>query len=275
MKKQAFSVSKVLILTVLIIMSIFSLFPFIWMLLTSFKTNIQINTNFTEFFPNPWTLSGYIKAVTEAPFFKWFLNSLVVSVSTTAIIVFTSTLCGFIFAKFDFKGKNLIFPLLLITMMIPSQVMMIPSFVVITKLNLYNSIWSLVIPSMVNVFGIFLTKQFIEDLPDSICEAARLDGAGGFRIYTSIVLPNIKPAIGSLVIFTFLGKWNDYLTPLLYLNDTDRMTLPLALNFFASKNSTDLSATMAAASLIMIPVLVVFVIFQKQFIKGLALSGMK
>lgn len=259
----------------LIAMSLVAIFPFIWMLVTSFKTNMQINTDFTKFFPDPWTLSGYETAITKAPFFLWFRNSIIVATTSTAIVVFTSTICGFVFAKYEFKHKNFIFWLFLATMMIPAQVTMIPSFIIVYKMHLYNSIWSLIIPSMISTFGIFLCKQFIEDLPNAIFESALLDGASDFRVYRSIMLPNIKPAIGSLVIFTFLSKWNDYLTPLIYLNDTNRMTLPLALTYFANKNTRNLGATMAAASLIMIPVLIVFMIFQKQFIKGLALSGIK
>lgn len=214
-------------------------------------------------------------AVTKAPFLQWLWNSLVVSISTVMAVLFTSTLTGFVFAKYRFRGKEIIFAIILATMMVPAQVTMIPSFLIINQLGLYNKLSALIIPALVRSFGIFLCRQFIEDIPDSLCEAAKIDGASDIRIYAQIILPNIKPAIGSLTIFTFLATWNDYLTPLIRLNEMKKMTLPLALSFFTTQYSADTSATMAVATLIMVPVLIVFIAFQKQFIKGVTLSGMK
>ncbi len=276
MKNSKSNIGAQIIITFLLIaIALAFVYPFVWMLITSFKTNVQIRTDFGTFWPDPWSLDGYITAITEAPMFQWLINSLIVSISVTTIVVFTSTLAGFVFAKYSFKFKEAIFLVFLATMMIPSQVTMIPSFLIVNALNLYNSILALIIPSMISAFGIFLTRQFIEDTPNALCEAARIDGASDFGIYRNIILPNIKPAIGSLTIFTFLATWNNYMGPLIMLNDEDKMTLPLALTFFASKNGTNLAATMAVASLIMMPVIVVFIIFQKDFIKGLSLSGIK
>ena len=152
---------------------------------------------------------------------------------------------------------------------------MIPNFLLISKLGWYDKIISLVVPTFVNAFGIFLCKQFIADMPKELFECAMLDNAGPFTIYRKIVLPGIRPALGSLTIFTFLGLWNDYQTPLIYLNSSENMTLPLAMSYFSTQHLSDLSATMAAASLIMIPASIVFIIFQKQFIKGITMTGMK
>ena len=165
--------------------------------------------------------------------------------------------------------------MIFITQVLPQVVIVVPVFMMLQKLGLYNTLGALIVPALVRSFGIFLCRQFIEDVPDSLCEAAKIDGASDFFIYLRIIVPNIKPAIGSLVIFIFLASWNDYLNPLIMLNETKRMTLPLALSFFTSQHGTDLSATMAVAALIMVPVIVVFILFQKQFIKGLALSGIK
>ena len=266
---------SVILVAFLVLLSVIIVFPYVWMLLTSFKTNPDILKNPTSLWPNPWTVSCYVTAVTKAPFLRWLSNSLIVTCSNVVLVIFTSTIIGFVFAKYRFPKKELLFTIILATMMVPAQVTMIPSFLIINKLGLYNTLGALIVPGIVVSFGIFMCRQFIEDIPDSLCEAAKIDGASDLLIYGRIVVPNIKSAIGSLAIFMFLGVWNDYLTPLIMLNDTKRMTLPLALSFFTSQHLTDNSATMAVASLVMVPVLIVFIAFQKQFIKGVALSGIK
>ncbi len=267
--------AHIYILLVLGILSVIIIFPYVWMLLTSFKTNQDILKNPTSLWPRPWTISGYITAITKAPFLRWLSNSLIVTCSSVLLVLFTSTLIGFVFAKYRFPKKEVLFTIILATMMVPPQVTMIPSFLIINKIGLHNTLGALIVPGVVTSFGIFMCRQFIEDIPDSLCEAAKIDGANDFLIYSYIILPNIKSAISSLAIFMFLAKWNDYLTPLIMLNDTKRMTLPLALSYFTTQHATDNSATMAVASLVMVPVLLVFIAFQKQFIKGVALSGIK
>lgn len=267
--------AHMLIVGILSLCSVIIVFPYVWMVLTSFKTNADIMKNPTSLWPDPWTVSGYVTAVTKAPFLRWLANSLIVTCSVVVLVILTSTLIGFVFAKYRFPKKELLFTIILATMMVPAQVTMIPSFLIVNRLGLYNTLGALIVPSIVATFGIFMCRQFIEDIPDSLCEAAKIDGASDLTIYARIIVPNIRSAIGSLAIFMFLGVWNDYLTPLIMLNDTKRMTLPLALSYFTSQHSTDNSATMAVASLVMIPVLLVFIAFQKQFIKGVALSGIK
>lgn len=211
----------------------------------------------------------------ESHFFIWLKNSLVITCADTLIVLFTSSLVGYIFSKFRFRGSKLAFMLLLSTMMVPAQTTMIPSFILIDSIGLYDSVWALIVPAFVNAFGIYLCKQFCDEIPRELMESARIDGAGNMRIYFSIVLPTIRPALGALGIFTFLEHWNDYLNPLIYLTSTENMTLPLALSYFNTQHATNLSATMAASSLIMIPAAIVFLLFQKQFIKGIAMTGMK
>ncbi len=249
--------------------------PYLWMLLTSFKSTPEIMKNPGKILPIKWVLSGYEKVLTKSPFFQWFTNSLVVSVSVTLIVLFTSSVAGYIFAKYNFRLKNVLFWLILASMMVPFSVTMIPNFLIINELGLYDSLGSLVVPMMISGFGIFLCRQFCEDIPNSICEAARIDGAGDFYIYVTIILPLLRPCLASLAIFTFLESWNEYLMPLIMLEKVDSMTLPVALSFFSSQHGNDLSATMAAAALVMLPVTIVFLIFQKQFIKGIALTGGK
>ena len=247
----------------------------VWMCLTSCKSNAEIRTHRTKFLPVEWTAEGYRSAFERAPIVSWFTNSMFVTICVTAAVILTSTLIGFIFAKYVFRGKKILFVLLLATMMVPPQVTMIPRYLMIQKMHLFNTRWALIVPGLVSAFSIYLARQFIADIPDSLCEAAKIDGAGPLRIYWHVVLPNIKPAIGSIGIFTAMMHWNDYLNPLLMLNDMEKMTLPLGLVIFDSQRSTDLSATMAAATLIMLPMIIIFLMFQKQFIKGMTMSGIK
>ncbi len=259
----------------LFIVAILFLAPYFWMLSNSFKSTKEILVDPNHLIPQKFTLAGYEKVLTDSPFFVWMRNSVFVTVIDTAVILFTSSIIGFVLSKYKFKLNKFFFYMILATMMVPTTATMIPNFLLVSRIGLYDKIAALIIPTFMNAFGIFLCKQFIDDLPKELFESAMLDDASDFKIYYKIVLPSIKPALGSLTIFTFLAIWNDYLTPLIMLNSSKNMTLPLALSYFSSQHMSDLSATMAAASLIMVPASVVFIVFQKQFIKGISMTGMK
>ena len=264
-----------LIIAFMGVFSVIMMYPMAWMLVTSFKSNADIHKNKAKFFPAEWTVEGYRSAFEKAPIGDWLVNSIVITVVITFAVILTSTLIGYVFAKYEFKFKRSLFLLMLATMMVPPQVTMIPRYLMIQKMHLFNTRWALIVPGLVIAFAIYLARQFITDVPDSLCEAAKMDGAGPLRIYWSVILPNIKPAIGSIGIFTAMANWNDYLNPLLMLNDIDKMTLPLGLVMFDSQRSVDLAATMAAAAMIMMPMILIFVLFQRQFIKGMTMSGIK
>ncbi|MCL1808890.1 MAG: carbohydrate ABC transporter permease [Clostridiales bacterium] len=266
---------QVAALTVLITVSVFVVAPYGWMLLTSFKSTREIMQNPGKLLPIDWTWSGYVTVVTKSPFFSWLVNSAIVSITVTVAVVFTSTLAGYVFSKFKFKGKTALFWLLLATMMVPYQIMMIPQFLIINEIRIYDTLWALIVPELVTAFGIYLCRQFCDDIPDSLCEAAVIDGAGPFKIYRMIMLPLLKPCIGALSIFTFLGIWNEYLKPLIMLNEVKRMTLPLALAFFSDAHTRDIGAIMSASALIMLPATALLLVLQKQFIKGIAITGIK
>ena len=268
-------ITKSIIIIVVCVFVLIILMPYIWMLLTSFKSTSEIMKNPGKIVPIDWTLSGYIKVLTQSPFFKWLQNSVIVTASVTVIVLFTSSITGYIFAKYHFKGKEFLFWVILVTMMVPFTVTMIPNFLLINELGLHNTLGALIVPTMVSGFGIFLCRSFCEDIPDSLCEAAKIDGAGDFYIYWKIILPNLGPCLGALAIFTFLDSWNDYLRPLIMLEKMDSMTLPVALSYFTNQHYNDYSSIMAAAAMIMIPVTVVFLLLQKYFIKGIAITGMK
>jgi len=259
----------------LFLLSLFMILPFFWMLSNSLKSTKELLVDPKHLIPVNFTISGYIKVLTKSPFFYWFRNSLFITVTNTLVILLSSTIVGFVFSKFEFKFKKVLFMLVLTTMMVPTHTTMIPGFLLINALGLYNTAGALIVPSFVNAFGIFLSKQACDDIPNELIEAARMEGASNWSIYLKIVLPLLKPTVGALTIFTFLNYWNDYLNPLIMINDIKKMTLPLALSYFSSQHTADLSATMAASALIMMPVIIVFLMFQKQFIKGIATTGMK
>lgn len=274
-KRTTYKSYHYVIIAFLGILSVIMMYPLVWMLMTSFKTNADIRTNRTKFFPTEWTLEGYKTAFEKAPIAEWFLNSILITATITLAVIVTSTLMGYVFSKYEFRMKKVLFVVLLATMMVPPQVTMIPRYLMIQKLNLFDTRGALIVPALVSAFSVYLAKQFISDIPDSLCEAAKIDGAGPFQIYWKVILPNIRPAIGSIGIFTAMANWNDYLNPLLMLNNIDKMTLPLGLIYFNSDRTSDLSATMAAAAMMMMPMIIIFILFQKQFIKGMTMSGIK
>ena len=267
--------TRLILFLVMIVVSLIIVVPYVWMLSNSFKSTKETLVDASHLLPKDPTLEGYRKVLFASPFFNWLRNSLIITVSDTVIILFTSTLLGYLFSRFEFRGKRFLFMMLLFTMMVPAQVTMITKFILIDRIGLYDNLLALIIPAVVSAFGVYLCRQYCDEIPRELLESARIDGASHFQIYIHIVIPQIRPAIGSLAIFTFLEIWNDYLNPLLYLSSTNKQTLPLALSFFSSQHQTDLSATMAASALIMIPASVVFIVFQKQFIKGIAMTGMK
>jgi multiple sugar transport system permease protein len=249
--------------------------PLLMMLLTSFKTPAEAIHIPPVLIPANPTLDAYRTVLTKAPFFTWFQNSVIVSVSVTALILFTSSLGGYIFAKFSFPAKNVLFTLLLATLMVPFPVILVPIYLIVNKLGLLNSLLALIVPSMVSAFGIFLMRQFVATIPDDLIDAARLDGASEWTIYWQLIRPQLGPAMATLGIFTFMSSWNDYLWPLVAINDQDKMTLPLALSFFNTAHSTRYDLVMAASVLVILPIIVVFLFFQRHFINAMVLSGVK
>jgi ABC-type glycerol-3-phosphate transport system permease component len=269
------SVGTIALYLVLSLGAIVMLTPLLQMITTSFKTSGEALRVPPTLLPDHPSLDAYRTVLTQAPFALWFRNSVIVAVSVTALILFTSSLAGYIFAKLIFPGRVLLFTLLLGTLMVPFPVVLIPIYLIVNNLHLLNTLFALIVPSTVSAFGIFLMRQFIAAIPDDLIDAARLDGASEFGIYWSLIRPQLGPAMGALGIFTFLSSWNDYLWPLIAINDQDKMTLPLALAFFNSSHATRYDLVMAAAVLIVLPVIAAFLFFQRQFINALVLSGIK
>ena len=260
---------------VLTLLALVFAMPFFLMLSNAFKTSAEIIQIPPTLIPEHPSLDSFREVLRSAPYLTWFRNSIVVASSVTLITLFTSSIAGYIFAKFDFPGKGLLFVLLLSTMMVPFSVLLIPMYLIADYLHLLNTLWALIVPGMVSAFGVFLLRQFIANIPNDLIEAARMDGASEFSIYSRVIVPLVGPPLAALGIFTFLGSWNDYLWPLVVVNDLNKMTLPLALSFFNSAHAQRYDLVMASATMMVLPVFVVFGIFQRYIVNTFVLTGIK
>jgi multiple sugar transport system permease protein len=273
--REGIRIGEGILIVVFAIVTIIFVMPLVMMFLSAFKSTAEILRVPPTLLPQAPTLDNFRTVLLEAPYGLWYRNSLVVAIAVTAIAVFTSSLGGYIFAKFEFPLKQPLFILILITLMIPFPVLLIPNYIIANRLGVLNSLWALVLPGMVSAFGIFLIRQFAAGIPRDLIEAARLDGASEWAIFGRIVLPLLRPALAALGVFTFLASWNDYLWPLVAINDLDKSTLPLALTFFNSTHATRYDLVMAAATMAVVPVLVIFLLFQRHIVKALVLAGMR
>lgn len=238
------------------------------MLISSFAPNSEIVKVGGSFLPGIFTLSNYMNIQEKFDFIRMFGNSLFVSILSTLIIIYTSALLGFVFAKFSFKGKNILFGVVLSTMMLPWAVTIIPKYDMMLNFGWLDTYKSLIIPNMVSAFGIFMFRQSISQISDEMLEAARVDGASDFFIFHKIILPLSRNTISSLAIFQFLWSWEDFLWPFLMINDESKQLLSVGLRLFNGQFGTDYGGLFAATSLSIIPVVIIYLIFQKQFIAG-------
>ena len=262
---------------VLILGLVATLLPFFYIMVSSLKTDAELRKTPPDFFSQQPTLKHYITILTDEniPIERNVMNSVIVSLARVMITLFTSSFAGYIFAKYHFKGKNLAFGVILIQIMIPFQVVMIPNYLLVVKLGLIDSLWALIVPSMVDAFGIFLMKQFIESLPAELMDAARIDGASEFGIYSRIVLPQMGPPLASLGIFTFMATWNDYLWPLIVLTTPEKRTIPLLLVWFQTQHSSNQGLILAASILTLLPIFLVYIFLQRWIVDQATSSAFK
>jgi multiple sugar transport system permease protein len=255
----------------------FTLLPFLMMIFSSFKTNLEVLRVPPTFLPENATIENYLKIFNDPklPLLRFYGNSAFVALFNVTTTLFTSSLVGYMFAKFDFPGKRLLFGWFLTMMMIPGQITMIPSFLILAKLGLINSLWGLVIFSAVDAFGIFMLRQFCETLPNELLDAARIDGASEWQIYGRIVLPQLGAPMATLGILGFMQTWNAYLWPMIVLQKIDVRTLPIILTWFNSTHTGQGALVMAATVLIIVPILIVFLFFQRWIVQGFTMTGFK
>ncbi len=255
--------------------AIITIFPLAWMFVSSIKPMREIIHMPPLFFPQNPTLNNFKNLFNTLPFMKFLFNSLLVTLIGTVILVFVCSLTGFVFAKFEFFGKKVIYTSILLTMMVVDEVLVLPLYLMITKAKLNNTYLALIIPFLASGFGVFLMRQFIASLPNELIEAAVIDGADYFTIFRKIIIPLITPAIGSLTIFNFIWMWNMLMWPVVVVDLENMMTLQIAMSRFTSMYLTRYDLSMAAATIATIPVLIVYIVFQKTFVKGIALTGLK
>lgn len=262
---------------VLVAASVVAAAPFVWMILSSFKNGNEIRSVPPTFLPKTATLDNYREILDDPdlPLLRFYANSAFVAVANVISTLFTSSLLGYLLAKFRFRFNKPLFWYLMATMMIPAQVTMIPRYLLLVRLGLLNNLWGLVVPAAVDAFGVFLMRQFCLGIPNSLINAARVDGASEWRIYRSIVLPQLKPALATLGLLTFMSHWNAYLWPLIVLTEQDNRTLPIILTWFSNGHQAKLNLTMAASVLIVLPVLFAFAMVQRWIVKGITLTGIK
>ena len=268
--------TKIILTLLMASFSVLMLLPFVWMLSASFKPDNQIFNVPIEWIPRKPIFANYIKVWgTSVPFYIFFLNSLKVTIWCVVGEVCTSALAAYAFAKIKFRFRDFFFWLYVATLVFPGQMMLIPRFVLFRLTGLYNTHWSLILPGMFTAFGTFMLRQFFLTIPDELSESAKIDGANHFTIFMRIVLPLSFAAISALVIFQFVGTWNDFEGPLIYLRARNLATIPLGLLFFRDDNASQYGAIMAASVCALVPIFAVFLAFQKQFVAGIATSGLK
>jgi multiple sugar transport system permease protein len=266
---------NLLLYTVLIIGSIVVCLPLIWMIVSSLKAPNRLFTIPIDWIPYEFRVQNYVEAMEFAPFGRYLLNSLFVSSTATILNLFFCSLTGYAFAKYSFPGKNIFFMLILATLMIPFHVVVVPLFTLIRDLKWLNTYTALIVPGAMSAFGIFFMRQFISSIPDELFDAARIDGAGEFSTYLRIVVPLSTGPLSALAVFIFLDNWNSLLWPLVTTTNQDMRTLAVGLTQFQNQYGTKYHLMMAASTLVIVPMLIVFFMLQRHFIRGVALSGIK
>jgi ABC-type glycerol-3-phosphate transport system permease component len=250
-------------------------FPVYWMFVTAFAPAGSFDRPRARLWPDRLTLANLQQAWNSQPIGRWAVNTTVIAVVSVAITVVVSLLAGYAFAKYRFRGRNLLFAGILLTIMVPIQVIMVPEFLVTAKLHLVGTLWAVILPRAAEGIAIFIARQFMLSIPDELLEAARIDGAGELTVFRRVVLPMCGPLVGVLVILTFVWRWNDFIWPLVALPGQNNFTLPLGLASMRGTYRSPIEAIMAVSTISMIPVMVIFVVFQRRFVQGIASTGLK
>ena len=300
------SVYRIISIIIIAILAVLFTFPLYWIITGSFKTNAAINSTTPIWWPQEWTLANYQKLFSRqtAPLFqftipfsslftgssdlklivsgpsvpaaiRWLINTVVMAVLSMILTCITASMAGYALAKKRFVGRQFLFTMIVCAMALPKQVILVPLLREMSNLDLYNTIWAVVFPIVGWTFGVFLMKQFSEGVPSEMIEAASIDGASEAKTFVRIIVPMIKPGIGALAIFTFINSWNDYFMQLIMLSSTSNLTISLGIAKLQAENATDFGLIMAGAALAAVPIIIVFLIFQKYFTKGIAMGAVK
>lgn len=273
--KKKLKLGEIIPVIIMLLLLAIVIFPFLWLLLTSIKVDKDIIKYPPKLFESKYTFDHYIKVWDSIPLWSFFKNSIIFAGGSTLVAVLFDSMTGYAFARINFKGKNILFTLVLVTMMMPFQVIMTPLFVEIFKFGLLNTYLGLILPRATTAFGIFLMRSFFVSLPRDLEEAARIDGLSEYKIYWSIMLPLCKPALITLGIFNFMTNWNDLLYPLMLTSSTEMRTLSAGLAMFVGDRVIEYGPTLAAATLSILPLVIAYVCAQKYFVQGIATTGLK
>ncbi len=260
---------------VLLALTVVALVPFVWMISSSLKTSVDVFSIPMRWIPETFHFENYSLIWERVPLATYFKNTAVLAVIVTFMQILTSSFAAYAFAKMNFKGRDLLFMCYIGTIAVPWQAYMVPQFIMMRSIGLYDTIWSLVVLQSFTAFGVFLMRQFYMGIPNDLSEAARIDGLSEYGIWARIILPLAKPAIATLCIFTFVNTWNDYMGPMIYLTTDIRKTIQVGLRRFIQAYSADYNLIMAASLCSLLPVTVVFLFLQRYFIEGIATTGMK
>jgi len=268
-------IHKAIIYLMLLVGVIVTIAPFVWMISASLMPAGQANQFPPKFLPEKVTFEHYQILFGRLNVTRYFFNSIVISLSITGISLIFNSMAGFAFAKYRFAGKQKLFKLLLSAMVIPAQVTMLPLFLMLNRMGVINTYWGVIIPGMASIYGIFLIRQYIISIPDSLIEAARIDGANDFYIYWRIILPVAKPILVTMALFTFMGAWNDFLWPLIVLTSDSMYTLPVVLANLMGEHVQDTEMMMAGSVITILPIIVVFLAMQKYYLRGIMMGSVK
>ena len=301
-KNRSYEIASV---AIIVLLAILFIFPLYWIITGSFKTGAAVNSTTPIWFPKEWVMTNYQKLMSKqsAPLFelivpfsryfnhgkaivwavgsevpaaiRWLVNTVFMAAASMILTCITSSLAGYALAKKRFAGRTIIFSLIVAAMALPKQVILIPLIREMSSLSLYNTMTAVIMPIVGWPFGVFLIKQFAEGVPTEMMEAARIDGAGEVKTFTRIMFPMIKPGVGALAIFTFINSWNDYFMQLIMLSSTKNLTISLGIAKMQAENATDYGLIMAGAALAAVPIIIVFLIFQKYFTKGITMGAVK
>jgi alpha-1,4-digalacturonate transport system permease protein len=260
---------------VLVVGALVVAFPLYWMFATAVRPKKEIFSGGFDLVPSTFVWSNFSDAWNKLPWDQFYINSIAIAAIAVPVTVFINLLAGYTFAKYKFPGRDILFLLMISTLMIPIQVIMVPEFLIVAKLGWVNTWWGVLVPRAAEAFGLFMVRQFMVSIPDELIEAARLDGAGEFTIFRRVVLPLSWPVIAVLSIFTFMWRWNDFAWPLVVLQEQSAYTVPLGLNLMQGQYFTDWTGLMSMSLLSIIPMMLVFIFFQRYFIQGIASTGLK
>ena len=266
---------RTIIYLFLILLAVFTLIPFVWMISSSLKLDREVFSYPMKWIPEVFHWENYSVIWQKVPLVTYFKNTAFIAIVVTFLQTLTSSFAAYAFAKLEFRGRDTLFLCYIATIAVPWQAYMLPQFIMMRSMGLYDTLWAMVVLQTFSAFGVFLMRQFYRGIPTELCEAARIDGLNEYGIWARIMLPLSKAAIATLVIFTFVGTWNDYMGPMIYLTRDVNKTVQVGLRRFIQENSSDYHLIMAVSLCSLLPVSIVFLCLQKYFIEGIATSGLK